>query len=383
MNGIITFYICFLNFFSSNAIINKVKYLIYILISLVCMLNIIRNSHKVKINISNSIILKFIIFMMLTVPSTLIMITSNLSNRSELLSPYLRLWMFIPILFYITINKNKKLILSFVKYSIIINSFSLIDLLNNIEKFGRVKGVFSHPNFYAFYLVVLVISILYCINEKYINKKIGIIYIGMSIVMIAAAGSKTALITLVIILIYTYKKSIEKKNKFLKLPILIVSVSIFCIVIILFKEKLQELRIFNVNFELATNQINSFEWRILKWQRTFEHWNKSILGMMFGYGWGSEILYGLKGFAMHNEYLRIIFNCGLIGSISCMCFFKNIFKIITKKIDENSKQFYLSFILVIAIGCLSENIFVAVETTVLYLGILFNINSYKIENNKK
>ena len=151
-----------------------------------------------------------------------------------------------------------------------------------------------------------------------------------------------------------------------------------------FGKELLELRIFNLDYGLQyEGQVNSFEWRIIKWKATFAYWNSSIFGIFMGYGSGSEVLYGLKGFTMHNEYLRILFNYGIVGSLACTIFVLRVIKKIRRISQINTRKFYYSILIVILIGCLSENVFVAVETNVLFLSLIFSINTISRDVNVK
>ncbi|WP_338631216.1 O-antigen ligase family protein [Clostridium baratii] len=312
--------------------------------------------------------------MLMTIPGAIFMLGNEFSI--ELFSTYARMWLLVPIItyiyFFIEINKLLK---AFVKYSLLINVIGLIQIISNVHEFGRIQNVFSHPNFYAFYLIIVVLAIIYFIKIKFIKFKTGLILILFNLLMIIAAGSKTAIIAFMAAIIYIFYKYIIKSNKYLRIPILIITILGVIFLIVIFKDKFSELRIFNLDYGLKENQINSFEWRILNWKSKFSVWENSIFGIVFGYGWGSETLYGFKGFAMHNEYLRILFEYGIIGCICIFIFAKRFFYNIMRLKSENLKSFYISFIIIIIVGAMAENIFVAVETLVLYIGIIFSSNS--------
>ncbi|WP_460294925.1 O-antigen ligase family protein [Clostridium sardiniense] len=294
----------------------------------------------------------------------------------DLLFTYIRMWLLVPIVTYIYFFiETDKLLKSLVKYSLLINAIGLIQIISNFHEFGRIQNVFSHPNFYAFYLIIIVLAIIYFIKNRTIKFRIGIVLILFNLLMIIAAGSKTAIIAFIAAIMYVFYKYLIKANKYLKIPILIISILGIILFIVIFKDKFSELRIFNLDYGLKENQINSFEWRILNWKSKFSIWENSIFGVFFGYGWGSEILYGFKGFAMHNEYLRVLFEYGIMGCICIFIFAKRFFYNIMRLKSENLRSFYIGFIIIIVVGAMAENIFVAVETLVLYIGIIFSSNS--------
>ncbi|WP_297135928.1 glycosyltransferase [Terrisporobacter sp.] len=212
------------------------------------------------------------------------------------------------------------------------------------------------------------------------NAKIGYPYIAFNIFMMVAAGSKTAFIVLGFILLYQFILFIKEKSKITKVIIVGITLVGILFTIICFGDRLANLRIFDINYGLAENQINSFTWRILKWKSNMEVWYKNILGVIFGYGYRSEQFYGMEGYSMHNEYLRIIFNTGIIGTILLLNFSISFINKVTRIEDKDKKIFYISVLILIIIGSVSENLFVASETTVMYLAILFSINSNEFKN---
>lgn len=378
MANLVIFYVCFLNFFANETPISKLKYIVYILISVACLFYMIKNKNKVKIR-KKSFLTIYIIFMIMTIPGTIFMLGNNFTI--DLFSTYIRMWLLVPIVIYIYFFiKIDKLLKALVKYSLLINIIGLVQIISNVHEFGRIQNVFSHPNFYAFYLILLVLTIIYFIKNKTIKFKTGVILILFDLLMIIAAGSKTAIIAFAVAIIYIFYKYLIKANKYLKLPILIFTILAIILFIVIFKDKFSELRVFNLDYGLKENQVNSFEWRILNWNSKFYMWKDSIFGIIFGYGWGSEILYGFKGFAMHNEYLRVLFEYGIVGCICILVFIKRFFYNVIKLKNEYLKSFYTSFILIILVGAMTENIFVAVETLVLYISIIFSLNSAEKKN---
>lgn len=373
MSNIILFYVCFLNLFANSEFISKLKYLIYIFIFVFCFLDLIKNFKNIKIEKNNLVIL-FFIFMISTIPSSLAVI--NIKNTNDILFSYVRVWMLLPIVMYIYRNINIiQIINMIIKFSFIINLISFVQIINNINNFGRIQSVFSHPNFYAFYLIIIILSLIYFINIKKIKKNIGIIYLILNIFFMVSAGSKTAFLALGCAILYMFVKFIIKTNGFLKIPLIITTLFILILSIIIFKNKFSELRVFNMNYGLETNQINSFAWRILNWKSKFEVFDYSnIFTLLFGLGWDSEILYGFKGFAMHNEYLRILFESGILGSFMIILFIKAFINKVRLIKNNDFKKIYICILIVILIGAFSENIFVAAETTVLYLSLIFSIN---------
>lgn len=375
MSNLLIFYVCFLNFFNTP-ILSKIKYIYYILISFLCLIHILFNLKNIKIIKKNNILRKFLMYMMFSCISTIVLCWngSNLEN----LTAYIRVWLIIPIIGYIYIYNKLDIISGLIKYSFIINIISVVSLIYNLGDFGRIQSIFSHPNFYSFYLIMIIICTLYLIRVKSIKSTKGYIYIGINIFMMVASGSKTAVILLVIISLYQYIKIMENKSVSFKAISFITIISIFIIIVLSFGDILSDMRIFDINHGLQNNQINSFDWRILKWKRSFNVWNDSLFGILFGYGYRSELIYGMSGYSMHNEYLRIIFNTGIIGIILALNVLIGIINKV-RRFENEKKVFYTSVLMLIMIGSLSENLFVASETMVMYLVVIFSIDSFKFK----
>lgn len=380
MSKLIIFYICFLNLFSNYGILSRVKYVLYIFLSIACTIYIIKNMKRINFE-KKSLIGIAIIFMIMTIPSTIIMI--GFRGTNELTSSYIRLWLLIPIIFYVYSNINiNKLLKMFIRYSIVINGISLIKLINKSDSFGRVQGIFSHPNFYAFYLIIIILYLVLCIKYKE-KGLLTYLYVIFNIIMILAAGSKTALIALSVSFIYIFSRYIKRKNIFLRFPIIGIMILIILIIIVLFGKELSDLRVFDINYGIQESQVNSFEWRLLNWQSKITYLKSNFWGSLFGLGVGSEVLYGFKGYSMHNEYLRILFENGIIGCILIIIFLKSLFRKVKNLKDIQLKEFYIAILIVMLVGSMSENIFVAVETLLLYLSLIFSINLVSRVNEAK
>lgn len=374
MPRIIEFYICFLNLFCSNSFISKSKYIIYGIISLLCLLKIVENRRKIIVNPKTDLGMYFFIFMLISIFP--IFYWDFTDKFNDIISAYIRVWLMVPILLYISYFKNLNIPKAIVNYSYLINLISFFDLLNNIDKFGRIHSIFSHPNFYAFYLIIVIISIIHEITIKQIDIKVGTIYIIFNLFMIISAGSKTSLIAISIALLYTYRNYIKKRNLLFRILFTSVVCIIFMIIFYKVKDNLINYRIFNIDYGVQANQVDSFSWRLLNWKAKFQSWDDNIFGIIFGYGIGSEILYDFKGFAMHNEYLRILFDCGILGLSIITCFGIKVVKQINKIINPEDNIFLKSILIIIIIGSFSENLFVATETCILYLSIIFSVNQY-------
>lgn len=373
MEAILSFYICFLNFFNTP-IISKIKYIYYIILAGICLIYIINNFSKMKISKKNDIYIKLLIYMSFSIVSTISLCWGG--RNKDIISAYMRVWMMLPILLYIWTSVNLNIIRKFISYSILINLINIIYMIKGTNEFGRVQGIFSHPNFYSFYIIFIIICVLYYIDTGRINKKIYYPYIAINIFMLAASGSKTAVLILFIIIIYQLKRKMKYKSMNYNVMMVIFILAITSITIFCFNESIKELRIFNVNYGLVENQINSFDWRVLKWKETFKVWEYNKVGMILGHGYRSELYYGgIKGFSMHNEYLRVLFNAGILGAF---IMFNLLVGIVIKifKIDNYRKRtFYVSILILIAIGSFTENLFVASETCLTYLAVIYSINS--------
>lgn len=386
MIRLLYFYFGFLTYLAGISGLNSIRYIFLIILSVWSVVKIIATKQIILNKNDIKIVRIFIALILISVISTMLFWydTCNI----DIITPYIRLILLLPIMYIVYIRKDIKLIKAIFRYSIIINFISLGLLISDISKFSQFRGMFSHGNFYSFYLVgIIVLSIYYLFKSMELWKKVAIyIYFLINILLLLACGSKTAMSSLVVIIclsfIIFYKKSIKNKStkKYLLLGIFIFAGISIGSLLIMNKEFLLNFRSFNVNYQLSGGQMNSFQWRLYNWSKVFQEWITIKKAFIVGLGWGSETYYGI-GYSMHNEYFRMLYNLGFMGLVLYIFILVNLFKIGLGISLSEYKFLLIGICLILIVGSCFENIFVAVETTNFYMLIIPSI--LKLKNNNK
>ncbi len=94
------------------------------------------------------------------------------------------------------------------------------------------------------------------------------------------------------------------------------------------------------------SDVTSGAWRLDHWHRIWKKfWDSDMDKILFGYGIGvTPVLFGLKA---HNDYLRLLFETGIVGL--------SIFLVIWASIYRNMDVQYRWVVVMVAVYCLTEN----------------------------
>ena len=217
-------------------------------------------------------------------------------------------------------KKDFYLLLKIILISYIIPAIvGLIQFFNNsgmTDDFGgfqRIYGTFAHPNlfaFYTFFILGLLISLLLTSQKTsslIFNKKIIIIAIGLSVFLLFATYTRSALACLsFFVLIF----GILKYRRMLLVGALLFLAAYFLSDV--FRERLWEL--------ISLDPYGSIVWRFKLWKDILP---LSLWQPWFGYGLGTfeKLTEFYRGFKLgslnaHNDYLKIFVENGIIGLIS-------------------------------------------------------------------
>lgn len=190
----------------------------------------------------------------------------------------------------------------------------------------RVSGSFSHPNIFAFYLVLISTICFFTIKsnrfvfEYKFLKYVKVIFL-LSVVFLLATKTRSAWIALIIIF-FTYGVLVEKKYIFYLILLALVALLI---------PSIQE-RIFDIFSGNSVDvldeggKLNSYAWRQVVWNSA---WSFILDKPFFGHGYNTFSYYFLdffplesrKGFDAHNVYVQIAFDMGFLGVISYFSLF--------------------------------------------------------------
>jgi len=296
----------------------------------------------------------------------------SLNNPNYEISQYMRVLLHVPIVLYVIIHclDLRKYLINF---SFLFNGIALYQLLL-LNQVGRVGSLFSHPNFYSIYLTVIVVFILEQIVINREKKNIfHILYIVLILfIILFGTGARASFAIIIGLLIFTLL--LLTKNKVKSIVILCCLGMLGLGIFYLFRETLMTTRIFDMHYgHRFENQVNSFEWRELRWRAALDgFFDSNILAQIFGTGWQSSPFVSRRfyGFSMHNEYLRILIDFGIAGLVSYIIVLFNLLKLgFQRKREEGYFALTLLLVLII-VASYTENIFVSSESFSILVGTL-------------
>lgn len=336
---------------------NKLEW--FLVFDLVIIIDIFINRLKIKKRSKNPIINYMIIFVFYNV---VLIIISIFVSRNNFIVGIMHLGRVIGLfVFYVWINYTfdssnlAKFIKNFLISLYVFGMYFIADLML-IHKFSyyTLYGLFSprlefgnlKTNLLAYILVVFIIFIQ-TFEKKLFRKSV---FILIFIFLIVQTVSKMAILALVIY--FTLKLfTIEIKKKHIKLIVIFYTIAILFIIVILFGEKILEYNMFYRIKEIIDillsggSMLDTSEMERISIQGKFlndNEWNP-IIGYYYYYFFANNSV------TLHNFYIELLYDTGIIG---LTIFMKLIYEF-HKKIT-NKKIFIL---LIIIIYNLTENYF--------------------------
>ena len=228
------------------------------------------------------------------------------------------------------------------------------------------KPIAIHATYYSLYITLCILYTIQLLNKlhKFLTKLILIFIIMLLYVGLFFLASRNSLICVFIILLFVYPFfNLINKKKYLLISILFFGFSFFIILNTNYLKKrfygefISDIKLLNNN-----NDYSYTEPRIERWNCALDLIQKSPL---IGYGTGDEIImlkteYSKKGlfisylenFNAHNQYLSYLIKSGVIGF--SLFLFSFIFYSYLAIKDKNF--IYLSFLILLLVGFLTENI---------------------------
>jgi putative inorganic carbon (HCO3(-)) transporter len=239
--------------------------------------------------------------------------SQNLANSlSELIELFSFMVLFLLIVDSVHSEKDIKKVVNCLLLSAIIPlAVGLIQILNNIhismavEPSHRIYSTLTHPNAYAFYLVIVsVLTISLLMGERDLTKKTKyFILMGFLLISLTYTFTRGAWLGLVFAI---FILGLLRHRRLLIFLPLVIGFLIFYLPFIV--ERFQSL--FNPDLQ----QYSSVAWRIRIWTSSIPYF---LAHPIFGNGFGSFILVGYQidnwFAAAHNDYLRILVETGVVG----------------------------------------------------------------------
>ena len=208
-------------------------------------------------------------------------------------------------------------------------------------------------------------------------------FISSSILLLLTANriSVTALIIVTIIYFFKYD---EIKKRLLKILIFTVPIGLAFMSLIL--------STFRISDEYGEAQTGTFEGRLIHWNWALDYFFKNpFIRQIVGFGLNStkEIFFISNEYngeltgsgAMHNEYIRIGFECGYIGLFFLIIFVINIIKKIGS-VDRNSSKILIGVTTAILICSITDNVLLTYNSFIFLSMYLIGYSGFNQFSNK-
>ncbi|RTZ17427.1 O-antigen ligase family protein [Vibrio aquaticus] len=194
----------------------------------------------------------------------------------------------------------------------------------------RLSGSFSHPNIYAFYLVLVSSLCFFSLNQRVLTFPPRFIQFAKVILLLSLVClvlTKTRSAWLGFIVVIAVYGMIYNRRYLLYLTVF----GLIVLAIPSVQERVLEIFSGNSVDELTLGEsLNSYAWRKVVWTAS---WDFILQKPLFGHGYDTFSYYFLdffpleenKGFDAHNTYVQIAFDMGFLGALSYLLIFPVIF----------------------------------------------------------
>lgn len=221
---------------------------------------------------------------------------------------------------------------SFIPILFVINDLVFPEASTNRNGF-RLSSTFTHPNVFAFYMVLIASLCLYILKSSLFVcdrrlKQIASIVLVAALLCMLGTKTRSAWIAMIAV-VGVYALFSEKKY-------LLYLAAFGCIAMTIPSIQERVLEIFSggndVNVALAQEgALNSYAWRKLVWTSSWGHIQASPF---FGHGYAMFSYYFLdffplesnNGMEAHNAYVQIVFDMGFLGLLGYVLLLGQMFK---------------------------------------------------------
>ena len=225
----------------------------------------------------------------------------------------------------------------------------------------RLFGSFSHPNIFAFFLVLVASVSFFCIKSEAVlfskrYVRVCYILIPLCAICLIATQTRSAWIAFfAIFLIY----GLLYERKYL---VVVCCIGVVALFLPFVQDRIADLASDSQITDTGAEKLNSYAWRKVVWLSSWDFIQNKI---WFGHGYDTFSHYFLdffileesKGFDAHNAYVQVTFDMGFLGLIAFMVL---LFGILIKfirhlYIDPKGICLYISFIFAFMLVCYSDN----------------------------
>jgi putative inorganic carbon (HCO3(-)) transporter len=364
--------------------IKQIEIIYLIGLAVLCLIYVAKHNYKLYI-VTKTPLRYYAIFLYISLISEILLLVNNRPVFGISITPYIRIWIYLVLMLFLLSVSYKKSIVNEIVFSIIISSFipntialaqikyDIFTIINSFEGQRRIGSTFSHPNFYAYYLVIVIICLLYKIYyvDKKSHKLLLYAYVIFNSSLIIFTYARTPMIILFVIISSSILSYVLSKHKYLTFAMIVFFIVIFSVSsYFILKSNL----FLTSRFNISENG-SSFTWRLGMWFNAMSYWAKDIIRIIFGCGWvtSKEFVEGIeyRGLNMHNEFLRMIFDTGIMGFLYYFTFIVNLINQVKRSnIDKAKKVLFKNLMILFVIGCANDNIIIAPENYI-YIIILF------------
>jgi putative inorganic carbon (HCO3(-)) transporter len=278
-------------------------------------------------------------------------------------------WSFFIIPFFIWRSQDdvSRFVMLVIGSSVVPSLYALVDIargLSNMADF-RLQSTFTHPNIYAFYLVLLLGLSLYVRSSRIIRvtpqvRLLVTLYIPVLIVLLMLTKTRSAWITCgILLLVYAIRVDRKFLAGFLLIPVLVAADPS---VIDRLTDVAEPAEIDSFTQLNDSTRLNSYEWRQALWESAIP---QIIEKPLLGHGLESFKpstpsffpLIGPEGIDGHNFYLQTGFEMGLLGVFALVWLLGSVARQILKgrRHDPPGVLIILCILIGYVLECYSDN----------------------------
>lgn len=293
----------------------------------------------------------------------------NFMSAARLAFVLLSYWAFFVIPFFIWRSSAdvSRFVLVVMASSILPSLYSFVDIARGLSDFAafRLQSTFSHPNIYAFYLVLLIGLALYVRSSRVIRltpqvRTLISLYTPLLVAFLMLTKTRSAWMSCALmVLIYALRIDRRFLACFLVVPVLLAG-NPSLLDRLTNITKATEVDSFSQLDE--STRLNSFVWRQVLWESSIPAiMDKPLLGHgleSFKPSTPSFFpLIGPQGIDGHNFYLQTAFEMGLLGVLALVWLLGSIGRQVSRgwRLDPNGVTVVLSILVGYALECFSDN----------------------------
>lgn len=232
--------------------------------------------------------------------------------------------------------KKKERTLIFLSIATII---PIVKILNYGIKTGfknRIMGFWAHPNYVGFYLgIALLLALLIGFNSKKSFNRFVFLLISLIsfLEIIFITKSRNAILAVIVSLILLGLLKVKENKKI----VIFISGVISLMGLLLLKSNSRFLSVFNIELLKKDGRVAIY----LKAFEIIKEGENLFFGKGFSYFYNVKFVkeYGIRAF--HNEWLELIINQGLIGTIAYASLYGYILYLLVQKLKMNKNNWII------------------------------------------